>query len=98
MKFEQIDNHVRDFEDTAEGRHHIEDMAAIRTQLELDGRVSNMSSRRTIGMSEGETMRLAGSIPSEVWWADVRLNPNMHIKERCKRLLKKFPQFALGSV
>ena len=89
-----IEDMVHAHDDSIDGRAHIKDLKQIRDDLELDRAPS--TGAKALGMMDKGAMRLAGSIPIEVWRADAELNPNCHHEERAKRLLHKFPQFAFG--
>ncbi len=78
---------------------HAKDVAAIRQSLTDNGTISNTGgAQRTLGLSVGGTMRFAGSIPEELWYADQMLHPYLNVKERCRKLLKEFPQFRTGNI
>jgi hypothetical protein len=75
---------------------HARDLHEQRKRLDDVAKVSSHSPKKTLGMSTGETMRYAGSIPTEIWLADVALRPNLEDGERAKDLLKRFPCYRVG--
>ena len=58
----------------------------------------DISPRKVLGMNGTGTMRLAGSIPIEIWNADQCLRPGLTVAERARDLLKRFPVYRIGAV
>lgn len=77
---------------------HATDIAEIRDHMHLHAPLSSLSRQRTMGMTSNKTMRLAGSIPEEIWSADELLRPRMTPQERARDLLRRFPEYRIGQL
>ncbi len=72
-----------------------EDIQALREFHEAERPIASYGA--AAGMRPGGDVRLAGSIPADVFFAAVRLFPELRQRDVAAMLLQRYPQFRLGS-
>jgi hypothetical protein len=74
---------------------HVKDLKDESEFFRSDAVPSSVSPKTTVGLRRGGTMHKRGSIPMEVWFADVELRPNVRSQDRATDLLRRYPQFQI---
>jgi hypothetical protein len=77
-------------------REYARQVQATAQHLHDVGGISSVSGKRTLGMSKDGDFRYCGSLPFDLWRADEMLYPDLPVKERVAKLLRQFPQYAVG--
>lgn len=88
-----LDDYVSSLEKQHSG--HVKDVQDESDFYRRDAIISSLSPKPTLGMRREGTMRKMGSIPMEVWIADLELRPSIPSKQRAKELLRRYPQFSI---